>query len=328
MTMPAFELLRPARLDEALEMLGRHGGDTKIVAGGTDLVVSMKQGLFAPRYLLDIKGLSDLRGIHLETTGGIRIGALATIAQLSRSSLLAERYPVLVGAARHVSGPNLRHMGTLGGNLCLDTRCYWYNQSEFWRHSCGYCLKKDGEVCHVAPAGKICWAVSSGDLAPALIALDAELSIAGPRGRRRVPVSEFYVDEGRDRFRLGSDELVAEVFLPAARAGYGGSYQKFRIRGSVDYPLVGVAAAVKRNADGTVADARVALTAVNPAPHEVPGISELFCGRQADDKLFAAGAAQALKVARPLKTSASTMEYRRHMVRILVKRALRQASGL
>lgn len=325
MSMPAFELLRPERLDDALELLARHRHNLKIVAGGTDLIVSMKQGLFAPRYLLDIKGIRDLVGIA-QLGSAVRLGALTTIAQLCRSELLRRQYPLLASAARHVSGPNLQFMGTLGGNICLDTRCYWYNQGEFWRQACGYCLKKDGDVCHVAPAGKVCWAVASGDLAPALIALEAEVSIVGPRGRRRVPVSEFYIDEGSERYRLDNDEVVAEVVLPARTASYGGSYQKFRLRGSVDYPLVGVAAAVKCHSDGTVADARLALTAVNPAPRQVPGIDQILCGRPLAEEVLEECATRALKVARPLRTSASTMEYRRHMVGVLVKRALREAA--
>jgi 4-hydroxybenzoyl-CoA reductase subunit beta len=213
-------------------------------------------------------------------------------------------------------------MGTVGGNLCLDTRCYWYNQSYSWRVSCGFCLKKDGTVCHVASGGKLCWAVYSGDLAPALMTLRAELKIAGPRGERRVHIESFYVNEGRAKFDLRPDEILTEVFVPPASADCFGSYQKFRIRGSVDYPLAGVAVAAKKEPDGRIHDVRAALTAVNPAPQLVPGVNSVFGQQGTHADLMEEVVRLALRSARPLKTSASTMEYRRHMLAVMLRRAL------
>ena len=187
MSLPTFQLLRPKTLDEALALMARHEGEVKIVAGGTDLLPSMKQKLFTPPYVLDLRGVSELRGIR-STNSGVEIGALTTLAAIEHSPLIRKDYPVLYQAAKTVASPVLRNMGTIGGNLCLDTRCLWYNQSLLWRQSCGFCLKKDGDLCHVAPGGKFCWATFSGDTPPALLCLGAEIEIAGPAGCAAYPI--------------------------------------------------------------------------------------------------------------------------------------------
>jgi 4-hydroxybenzoyl-CoA reductase subunit beta len=246
---------------------------------------------------------------------------------VATSSLIAQDFSVLAEAASRVAGPNQRSMATLGGNLCLDTRCYWYNQSYFWRKACQFCLKKDGELCHVAPGGKRCWAVYSGDLAPALLTLGAAVRLVRQGGERVVPLQAFYIDEGRERFHLQSDELLAEVRVPAAMAGYAGSYQKFRLRGSVDYPLAGAAVAASLEGDGLIRDVRLAITAVNPAPQLIPGVAEVLRGQRPNEDLVGQVVAQALRIARPLKTSASTPEHRRHMLGWLVKQGLQAILG-
>jgi len=187
-SLPLFQLLRPKTLDEAVSLMAKHDGDVKVVAGGTDLLPSMKQKLFTPGFVLDLRGVGELRGIKSAPGKGTEIGALTTLTAIERSSEIVRDYPVLYEAVRTVASPVLRNMGTLGGNLCLDTRCLWYNQSLAWRKSCGFCLKKDGNLCHVAPGGKFCWAAFSGDTAPALLCLGAEIEIAGPDGLRRVPL--------------------------------------------------------------------------------------------------------------------------------------------
>lgn len=321
MIMPAFSLLRPRALDEALSHLAQHGPDAMVVAGGTDLVPNLQAGLYSPRALVDIKGLRDLRGIQFDPGQGLRVGALTTMTEIAESPVVRQRYPVLAEAAGTVASPILRNMGTLGGNLCLDTRCLWYNQSSFWRKTCGYCLKKDGSVCHVAPGGKFCWAVWSGDTAPALLALDAELEIASPRGRRRLPVADFYKNDGMDRVRLARDEILTGAFVPARTAGYRGLYHKLRIRGSIDYPLAGVALAMKVE-DGVCVDARLGLTAVNPAPLLVHEITEMLRGRPYSPELVEAAAKAVIRTGKPLKTSVSTPEYRREMLQVFARRAL------
>ena len=226
----------------------------------------MKQKLFTPPYVLDLRGVSELRGIRSIPGSGVEIGALTTLSAIEHSAAHSQRLSgAATQAARTVASPVLRNMGTIGGNLCLDTRCLWYNQSLLWRKSCGFCLKKDGDLCHVAPGGTFCWATFSGDTPPALLCLGAEIEIAGPSGLRRTPLSEFYVNDGIVRLHLASNEIVVRVNLPESSAGWRGSYQKLRVRGSIDYPLAGVAVALKMRL-GRVEDARVAITAVNPAP--------------------------------------------------------------
>src|SRR5512142_44338 len=234
MALPDFKLLRPCSIEEAVELLAKHAGNVQIIAGGTDLIPSMRQGLFAPEYLLDLKQVDELRGITERRGVEVVIGALTPLSTLEDSEFIRRNFPVLHEAVRTVASPILRNMGTIGGNICLDTRCLWYNQSLAWRKSCGFCIKKDGDLCHVAPGGNKCWAAFSGDTPPALLCLDAELEIVGPSGQRRLALAEFYTGIGDDYRKLQKDEIVTRVFLPAASAGYRGVYRKLRIRGSID----------------------------------------------------------------------------------------------
>ena len=325
MALPDFQLLRPRTVPEAIELLAKHASNAQIVAGGTDLVPSLGQHLFAPRCLVDIRAIKELRGIR-ERDGGIEIGALTTLTAIDRSPEIARNYPVLHEAAKTVASPVLRNMGTIGGNICLDTRCLWYNQSLQWRKSCGFCIKKDGDLCHVAPGGTKCWAAFSGDTPPALLCLEAEIEIAGPRGARRVPLSDFYTNLGDARMKLEKNELLTRVLLPARTSGWRGVYRKLRVRGSIDYPLAGVAVALKRS-NGHVTEAKLALTAVNPAPLLVKGASEALAGREVDDELASYVGELAARTAKPLTTSALTPEYRREMIRVFTKRALLAACG-
>lgn len=322
MSLPEFQYLRPRSIDEAIEMLGKHAPSVQILAGGTDLLPSLKQQLFAPRHLVDLGGVRELRAI-LHADGGLQIGAMTTLTSLERSREVAQRYPVLHEAVKTVASPVLRNMGTVGGNICLDTRCLWYNQSLAWRKSCGFCIKKDGDLCHVAPSGSKCWAAFSADTPPALLCLEAEIEIASPRGVRRMPLAEFYNNDGIDRMKLAKDELLTRVILPARTAGWRGVYRKLRVRGSIDYPLAGVAVALQRN--GTVSEARIAITGVNPAPLLVRADS--LTGRELSDELAAQVADIAAKAAKPLTTSALTPEYRREMVRVFTRRALLAAGA-
>ena len=324
MSLPEFKLLRPRTLTEAVELLGKHT-DAQIVAGGTDLIPSLKQRLFTPTYVIDIRRIAELRGIRHVPGRGTEIGALAALSEIERSGLIRRDYPVLHEAAKTVASPILRNMGTLGGNICLDTRCLWYNQSLTWRTSCGFCIKKDGDLCHVAPGGSKCWAVFSGDTPPALLCLEAELEIVSPAGARRLPVREFYTNVGDARMNLAKNEMVARVLLPERTAGYRGVYRKLRLRGSIDYPLAGVAVALKRS-NRHVADARVAITAVNPAPLLVRGVEKELVGKRLSEETAAAIGELAARTAKPLTTSALTPEYRREMIRVFAKRAFLEAA--
>ncbi len=291
----------------------------------------MRQKLFEPEYVLDLGGIAALRGIRPEAAGGVEIGALTSLRTIERSEFLRRHYPVLTEAAATVASPVLRNMGTIGGNICLDTRCLWYNQSLAWRKGCGFCIKKDGDLCHVAPGGTKCWAVFAGDTPPALLCLDAEIEIASATGTRRMPLGDFYTGAGDSYSRLQPNELVTRVFLPASSADYSGVYRKLRVRGSIDYPLAGVAVALKRSSNGKsaghVADARVGITAVNPAPLLVKGAGELLTGKAVDEALAEAVGDLAARTAKPLTTSALTPEYRREMIRVFAKRAVLAAAG-
>src|SRR5436190_20913546 len=241
MSLSEFKLLRPHTLSEALAILpghhSAHAGEgaraTRILAGGTDLLPSMGQKLFEPEVVLDIRRIAELKGIR-ETDQGTEIGALTTLHEIEHSELFRARYPVLVEAATTVASPVLRNMATIGGNICLDTRCLWYNQSLTWRKSCGFCIKKDGDLCHVAPGGTKCWAAFSGDTPAALLCLDAQIEIASAKGVRRIPLREFYTGEGDAYRKLQPNELLTRVILPRSSGGRRGGYRKLRIRGSID----------------------------------------------------------------------------------------------
>ena len=326
MSLPQFKLLRPRSLPEALDSLAQHGGNLRVLAGGTDLIPSMRQKLFEPEYVLDLRAIPALRGIKPDAEGGVEIGARTSLREIERSDFLCEHYPVLTQAAATVASPVLRNMGTIGGNICLDTRCLWYNQSLTWRKGCGFCIKKDGDLCHVAPGGTKCWAAFSGDTPPALLCLHAELEIASARGTRRILLRDFYTGLGDNYRKLQPDELVTRVFLPQSSADYRGVYRKLRVRGSIDYPLAGVAVVMKRS-NGHVADARVGITAVNPAPLLVEAASALLAGKVLNEALAEAAGDLAARVAKPLTTSALTPEYRREMIRVFTKRAILAAAN-
>jgi 4-hydroxybenzoyl-CoA reductase subunit beta len=324
MTLPAFRILQPRTVDEACRMLGQHGSDAMIIAGGTDVIPNLQMKLFAPRVLVDVKPLRELSKIEFSPHHGLTIGATASLTHVLETPWLAEKFPVLSSAIGTIAGPLQRNMGTIGGNLCLETRCRWYNQSYFWRQSLGGCLKKEGDICHVAPGGKFCWAAWSSDSAPAFLTLDAEVEIASVSGVRRIPLRELYKNDGKDRIALAHNELLTAVHVPARMAGRRGVYHKLRVRDSIDYPLAGVAVAMEVDSSGVCREARVALSAVNPAPVLVRNSSEALVGHKWSRELVERVAHGAIQTGKPLTTSASTPVYRRDMVRVFTRRALEE----
>ncbi len=325
MRLPKFEHLQPESLEEALDLLSEHGEEVKVIAGGTDLLVSMKQRLFTPKYLLNLKGLAELDFIR-DGNEGLRIGALTKLTTIIKSPLVREKFPVLAQAAGYVSAPPLQNMGTLGGNLCLNTRCFFYNQSQFWRQARPPCFKTGGEVCHVVKGGDHCYSVYQGDLAPVLIALEARVKLAKKGGRRVIPLLDLYTGQGEKPIALEAGEILTEVEIPAPAASWGGDYQKLRYRGAMDFPLVGVAAVLSQN-EGGCAGAKVVLTAVASAPVVVEEASRLLEGQEPDEEIVARVAEAAYEVARPVANIGSTPLYRRKMVRVMTKRAITNAWG-
>lgn len=327
--LPPFRLHRPRTLSDALDLLDRHGADAKLLAGGTDLVVNLRQGLDTPQHVVSLNAIGSLARIRREPGGGLRLGSLTRLAELVEHEDVKRDFPVLARAAAAVSGPILRRMGTLGGNLCLDTRCHWYNQSYAWRRSCGFCLKKDGTVCHVAPGSEICWAVYSGDLAPALLTLEARARLRSARGERVVPLPEFFLEDGARRFALEKDEILTEVIVPPHRASLRGYYGKLRCRASVDYPLAGVAIAGRVSPERAFRQVLVALTAVAPRPFLVPGVAGRLENTCVDDADAMERVAESvLQEADPLHTGGSFgPAYRRLRVGRITRDGLKAVGG-
>ncbi len=294
------------------------------IAGGTDLIPNMKHRLFTPGELVALGGIEAMRGVERGEGGELRIGAGETLAALGRSALLMGELPALAAAARGVAGPQLRNRGTLGGNLCLDTRCTYYNQTAFWREALGYCLKKDGDVCHVTKVGAKCVAAHSADTPPVLIALGAGVEVAGPDGVREVGVEELFVADGVRNVRLERGELVVRVRVPGTGEGLRRltGYAKLRQRGSIDFPLLTVAVAVWLDEEERVAAIRGVVTGLGSRPRVLSGWEAIAVGEPWSDQLFPALAERAHAQCRPLENMTTDPDWRRAMVPVYVRRAL------
>ncbi len=323
--LPPFRFLVPKTSREAASMLADHGPDAMVVAGGTDLYPNMKRRQFEPKVLVSLRGIADTRGIT--ANGGLRLGAMATLSAVAAHADVIARWPAVAKAAGLVSSPPLRNAGTIGGNLCVDTRCTYYNQTEFWRASIGYCMKKDGHICLVAPGSDKCWALSSSDTAPVMIALGAEVTLVGPKGERRIPVPQLFGRDGIAYLAKRPEEILTDIHVPD-RAGWSMTYRKLRRRGSIDFPILGVAAAIQRDAGGIVTDARIVLGAVHTHPVEATDAQEFLKGKRLDAETIEMAAGIAYKPARPLDNADLSYAWRKRMARIEVGRALRELAGL
>lgn len=309
-----FRLAQPRTVKEAIAAWLDHPG-CRFVAGGTDLLVNMRRGISSPDLLVDLSGIGELT--EIKTNGhGVTIGAGVTIATLARNAAVTTQYRALAQAAEAIGGPGHRIMGTVGGNLCLDTRCIYYNQGEWWRKSNAYCLKNRGDICHVAPQGKRCHAAFTGDLAPALLAFGAEIDLAGPQGQRRISLSDLYVEDGKAHLALTDGELVVAVHLPSNPPP--SAYGKIRTRAAIDFPLVGVAVALA--VSGTdIGLLRVALTGTNSRPFLLAG-TEAFAGRPVDKILLKKIDRLVQKQVQPMRTTIASANYRRIAAAALAQR--------
>lgn len=257
--LPPFTYLAPKTLSEAAHLLADQAPDaTMLVAGGTDIYPNMKRRQFEPRQLVGLRHLRDIQQLTGTPQHGLTIGAGVTLTQLSQHPTVIASYPALATAAALVSTPQLRNMGTVGGNLCVDTRCNYYNQTYWWRQAIGFCMKKDGDTCWVAPGSSRCWAVSSSDTAPVLIALNAQVRLISAQGERVIPVHSLYQDDGIHYLGKRHDEILTHILLPPA-TGWRMHYFKLRRREAFDFPILGVAAALRLAADGTCTEARLVL---------------------------------------------------------------------
>jgi 4-hydroxybenzoyl-CoA reductase subunit beta len=317
----SYDYHRPAGLSEALDLLARHPEDAMMIAGGTDVMPNMKHQLFTPNHLIAIKGLPELRGIST-THDELVIGAGETLSDVARNPLVQKHALALAQAAGSVAGPQLRNMGTIGGNLCLDTRCTYYNQTYFWRNALGYCLKKDGTVCHVTKVGKKCVAAHSADTPPVLMTLNAQVDLVSPAGTRSVPVQDFYIADGIWNTVRRRDEIVTRVRIPVPGDSVVTSFTKVRQRNSIDFPLLNIALAADM-ADETVRDLRIVVSALGSRPRVVTGLDKAAIGQTLTAETIDAAAERAFQQCHPLENIIVDTDWRREMVRVYVKRALR-----
>jgi 4-hydroxybenzoyl-CoA reductase subunit beta len=328
MRLPDFEHVEAKSIEEACAFLEQHGQECKVMAGGTDLFPSMKQRILKPRYVVHLGAIPGLCGIEFDEREGLRIGALVRLHSLETAPEVLDRYPMISQAAGAVGSVQLRHMGTVGGNLSLDTRCYYYNQSDFWRRCRPTCIKMGGETCNAVGGAKKCFGVFSGDLAPALMALGAKVRLKSSKGERVLPLDGYYTGDGAKPLAIAPEEVLVGVEVPAISKGAFGVYLKYRVRKSIDFPLAAVGAYVDLEAaEKTCAEAKVVIGAVGTKPEEVRGIGEVFKGRRITDSLIEEASEMAFKAVRPVANTASSPAYRRKMVKILVERALLQAVG-
>jgi len=328
--LPQFRMVEPATWTEAATLLREHGAaeadiasgtpniPVMLVAGGTDLFPNMKRRQFTPQVLIS---LGRVRGAREISNGsGLRIAPGATLSEVAAHPTVRAKYTALAQAAGVVSTPQLRNMGTIGGNLCLDTRCNWYDQSLFWRTAEGYCMKTHPSVvCRVAPSSPRCLAVASADTVPALIALGAKVTVENAGGRRELDLAELYREDGIRYLAIGRDDVVVSVTLPDA-TGWRSTYLKLRDRNSFDFPIAGVAAAVRLDG-GTVTAARLAVTALASRPVAVD--AKALIGSKLDDDTIAAAADAVHKAARPMDNTSGTISQRKRAARVFTERALR-----
>ena len=307
--MPEFTLHRPDTAAEAVK-LKASDSTSRYLAGGTDMIVNVRRGIETPETMIDLTAIADIAAIATDGDG-LRIGAGVKLADLAVDETIIREYPAVAQAAASVAGPTHRAYGTIGGNLCLDTRCLFYNQSQWWRESNNFCLKHKGDVCHVAPGGKRCFAAFSGDVAPAMMVYEAKIDLEGPNGSRTIPLADLYRDDGMDHLTLEQDELLVSIRLPKAGPGAVSAYEKSRVRGSIDFPLAGCAVRLTED-DGKIADLRIALTAVNPYPQMVNGLAD-FIGKALDDDALDAIRELVRKQAKPMRTTTVRPWYRRRV---------------
>src|SRR5437588_7519561 len=334
MRLPKFVYHTPRTIAEAVKIISDTGPDAQFVAGGTDLYPSMKGRQRTSRTGISVMRVPELNRVIGDGGQGFVIGASVTLTEVCENSIIKRDYPVIASAARTISTPILRNMGTIGGNLLLDTRCNYYDQNYEWRKGINFCLKKDGDVCWVAPGSSKCWAVQSSDLVPVMVAIGAKFRLVSTLGDRMVDAAAFYNDDGIDYLKKRPDELLADIHLPPTN-GWRASYQKLRRRGAFDFPVLGVAAYVRYDggtlpngrvsATGrTVNDAKIVLGGIAPSPIQVNEAAQTLIGNPFNEDQIQAAAEAAYVKARPLDNTDFVYQWRKQMARQYTLRALRE----
>lgn len=338
MRLPKFTYRTPRTIAEAVKIVADAGPEAQFVAGGTDLYPNMKRRQQLPKTVISVMRLPELNQITGEGKSGITIGASMTLTDIVENEIIKRDYPVIAAAARTISTPILRNMGTIGGNLLLDTRCNYYDQNYEWRKAINFCLKKDGDVCWVAPGSSKCWAVQSSDLVPVMVAIGAKLRLVSTLGERMIDASGFYNDDGIDYLKKRPDELLVDIHLPPTN-GWRASYQKLRRRGAFDFPVLGVAAYVQyekdrapdrrgngvstgSGSDRVVADAKIVLGGIAPSPIQVHESAQVLIGKSLGEDQIQAAAEAAYIKARPLDNTDFVYQWRKQMARQYTLRAL------
>jgi 4-hydroxybenzoyl-CoA reductase subunit beta len=323
MRLPKFSYLVPRTVADAVKMMGDAGAAGQFVAGGTDLYPNMKRRQQTPKTVISVARLAELNEITGDGKSGVRVGAGVSLTDLIEHPVINRDYPMVAAAARTISTPVLRNMGTVGGNLLLDTRCNYYDQNFEWRKGINFCLKKDGDVCWVAPGSSKCWAVQSADLVPLMVAIGARVRLVSTLGERMVDAGALYNDDGINYLRKRHDELLADIHLPP-NAGWRATYKKLRRRGAFDFPVLGVAVRVDVERDGTVKGAKVILGGIAPAPVEVADAEAALVGGVLDDDRMRRATEACYVKARPLDNTDFLMNWRKQMTKPYVMRALEE----
>ncbi len=324
MHLPKFEYLTPETTEEASALLARHQGDAAVLAGGTDLVVRMRQRSATPGYVIALKSVKDMDYIRYDGADGLRIGALTPLHVLETSETVNRHYAVVAESVAQVASPQVRNVGTLGGNLCLDTRCWYYNKSLSWRQSRALCFKTGGSVCHVVKGGKRCYALFCADTAAALISSGAKIKIVGQGGNHLIALEDFYSGTGAAPFNsLVAGQIISEIQIPVPLSKTGSTYLKYGLRKSVDFPLVGVAAQVRVSEDSKeCVDARLVLSAVASAPIRAKKTEAILRGGKMTDQLLAAAAEASVKEIGPVVSRGTSADYKRKLIMLSVREAV------
>jgi 4-hydroxybenzoyl-CoA reductase subunit beta len=333
MRLPKFVYRTPRTIAEAVKVFADAGPEAQFVAGGTDLYPNMKRRQQTPKTVISIMRLQELNQVSGDGSSGLVIGASVTLTEIVEHPIIKRDYPVIASAACTISTPILRNMGTIGGNLLLDTRCNYYDQNYEWRKGINFCLKKDGDVCWVAPGSSKCWAVQSSDLVPVMVAIGAKFRLASTLGERMVDAAGFYNDDGIDYLKKRPDELLLDIHLPPTN-GWRASYQKLRRRGSFDFPVLGVAAYVRfaatsgseissgSGSDRVPEEARIVLGGIAPSPIQVLEAGDALIGKELNEDQIQAAAEACYVRARPLDNTDFVMNWRKQMTREYTRRAL------